>query len=177
MTQAGPIDPTPVHAAIACIALAVLLIASLRDLAVRTIPNALPVLLATAGVLQQGLAGHLPAATAVAGAVFVGTTLCWRFGLLGGGDVKLLSAASLFVAPAMVPDLLVATALAGALLAVAYLSLRPLLRDAPALAQVPRALPLPARIFATERRRIRRRGPLPYACAIAAGMGVTLLGG
>jgi prepilin peptidase CpaA len=137
----------------------------------------MPVLLATAGVVQQSLMGQLPAATVVAGAVFVGTVLCWRFGLIGGGDVKLLSAGSLLVAPAMVPDLLIATALAGALLAVAYISLRPLLRDAPVLARVPRARPLPARILATERRRIRRQGPLPYACAIAAGMGVTLFGG
>jgi hypothetical protein len=36
---------------------------------------------------------------------------------------------------------------------------------------------LPARIFATERRRIRRQGPLPYACAIAVGVGVTLFAG
>lgn len=85
--------------------------------------------------------------------------------------MKLLGAATLAVPPGHVLQFLAAISSAGGLLALFYLAGRSFL-NAP-------ATPLPAgflaRIVRVERRRISRGGPLPYACAIAAGfMYVTL---
>jgi prepilin peptidase CpaA len=89
---------------------------------------------------------------------------------MGGGDVKLLGAAALLVPPATVPHMLALVAFAGGILALIYLVGR-------AVAPRPagrRPHMLPLRILRAECWRIRRGGPLPYACAIAAGAALTL---
>lgn len=84
----------------------------------------------------------------------------------GGGDVKLLGAAALGVAPGSVVSFVMTVAVMGGLLAILYLVARPLLGPAgPARPQG-----LLGRVVRAERWRIRRGGPLPYACAIAAGL-------
>ena len=57
--------------------------------------------------------GHLVAGLSLGLAVFAASTLCWKRGWMGGGDVKLLSAAAIFVPPLHVGDMLVAVTLAG----------------------------------------------------------------
>ncbi|GAB6053820.1 prepilin peptidase [Magnetospira thiophila] len=59
---------------------------------------------------------------AVAGGVFAVGFALFAFGLLGGGDVKLLVAASLWAGPPLILDLLVVTALAGGVMALFLLS-------------------------------------------------------
>jgi prepilin peptidase CpaA len=113
--------------------------------------------------------------------VFAGCWYCWRRGWIGGGDVKLLSACAMLVPPASVPELVLATSIAGGALALFYLCLARLLR-ASATAQPtrlqangqPPPTGLVGRIWRVERRRIRRRLSLPYACAISAGVLLTL---
>jgi Flp pilus assembly protein protease CpaA len=145
-----------------------LLAALLYDLGWRLIPNAVPAVVAGAGLLLRTTEGR--EAVIHAGAVFAGVALLmlavWRAGLLGGGDVKLAAAASLFVPPPGVATFLLATALAGGVLATSFLLARPLLpvRIRPA----PRGAALPRRLARAEAWRIRR-GILPYAAAIAAG--------
>ena len=75
----------------------------------------------------------------------------FRLGILGGGDVKLLAAAALWLGAAALMPFLMATALAGGLLAVAFLAWALVRRD-------------------------RGRVALPYGIAIAAG-GVAMTGG
>jgi len=75
-------------------------------------------------------------------------------GAFGGGDVKLLAAASLFAGPALISDFLMVTALAGGALGVAILAGAPIGPDVPAADATVRA---------------RLRGGLPYGPAIAAG--------
>lgn len=152
-------------------ALPLLAAAALGDVAARRIPNRIPALLALLGLLRQGLAGFgaLGAALAVAAAVLLGTVLLWQRGALGGGDVKLLAAASLLVSPALVPRQLLAVALAGGALALLHLALRPLLRGRPA------AIP-PRGWLRREALRIRRGAPLPYGVAVAIGTAWVLLG-
>jgi prepilin peptidase CpaA len=145
--------------------------AGAHDIATRTVPNRVPAVLAALGAALQIESGHLPGALAAALGIAAVAVFCWRRGWIGGGDVKLLAAAALLVAPARVPGLILAVALAGGILAVLYVLL-PLLLPQPPAARPSR---LPARILRIELWRIRRRGPLPYASAIAAGAIFVLL--
>lgn len=151
--------------------------AAISDVATRTLPDR-----AALAVAAIGLAARVPEGAAsllwslaAAAAVFGGCFLLWLRGWLGGGDAKLLPAAALLVPAAGVPALLLAVALAGGILAIAYLALPHLLPDAlPALPG--RGGALGARLRAVEARRLRRGAPLPYGVAIAAGaLAATLL--
>jgi prepilin peptidase CpaA len=92
--------------------------------------------------------------------------MAWRRGWMGGGDVKLLGAAALRVPPYAVPGMLMATALAGGVLALFYLVARRRL----ARPGGPRPSSLLLRALRAERWRLRRGGPMPYAVAIACGV-------
>jgi len=145
--------------------------AALHDIGFRTLPDALSVALALCGLGLHVVLGDLVLALPVALAVFGAALLVWRAGALGGGDVKLLGAASLAVPLSAVPSLLLGTVLSGGVLALGFLALRPFVPAAPGR----RPTPLLARVLRAEAWRIRRRGPLPYAVAIATGGIVSLL--
>ncbi len=155
---------------------AILAAAALHDVAARTIPNWTSLALAAIGMALRWADGQLLFALALAAIVFCAAVFCWQRGWLGGGDVKLLAAAAIFVPPASVGHMLCDTVLAGGLVALIYLISRTLMRGA-ALASptaLPRSAPVTARpkfarILRAERRRLRRGGPLPYGSAIAAG--------
>jgi prepilin peptidase CpaA len=148
-----------------------LLTAALHDIVARTIPNALPLAIAAAGLVLRAMAGDLAPGLLAAALVFLLALLAWRAGAMGGGDVKLLAACALLTSPAAVPGLILAVAIAGGLLGLLYLGLRPLLP----VPGAPRPTALAARALRAEAWRIRRGGPLPYAVAIALGTFFTLL--
>lgn len=81
-------------------------------------------------------------------------TLAFAAGAMGGGDVKLAAAASLFAGPALIIDFVTVTALVGGLLGVAILAGAPIGPVAPAG---------DGTVWA------RLRGNLPYGPAIAMG--------
>jgi prepilin peptidase CpaA len=151
------------------VAMVLLLAASVSDLAARSIPNWMPVALGANGLVMQIDARHVLASVLAMMIVFVIATWCWRRGLMGGGDVKLLAAASLVVRPSAVGMLVVTIALSGGVLAVFYSAMRHLLRVRPTR----RPRQWSARILQRERRRIRS-GSIPYAVAIAGGTGYIL---
>ena len=93
-------------------------------------------------------------ALACAAVVFGAGTAAFAAGALGGGDVKLLAAASLFAGPGLISDFLLVTALAGGVLGVAVFAGAPIGPSAPA---------------ADTAIRTRLRRGLPYGPAIAAG--------
>jgi prepilin peptidase CpaA len=159
---------TPAELALLAAAL-VMLGAAGHDLVARTIPDALVGAAALIGLLLRVGAGDLGWALTAAALVFAAAALAWRFGALGGGDVKLLGAAALLVPPAAVPALVLAVALAGGVVAAIYLVLRPLLRLSGLRPAATPGLSLPARALRAEAWRIRRGASLPYAVAIAAG--------
>jgi len=105
--------------------------------------------LATGRMAPLGLAMSAGCAVLVFG---VGAA-AFAAGALGGGDVKLLAAVSLFAGPDGIVNFLAVTAVAGGLLALAILAGAPI--GQPAMAGT--AL------------RMRLRGGLPYGPAIAAG--------
>ncbi len=146
---------------------ALLAFAALHDIGFRTVPNWVSVILLTVGLVLRIAQGDLGLALLCGLSVFAVSYVFWRFGWMGGADVKLLTASAVFVPHGTVPNLVVYTSLAGGLLAMIYII-------------GGRVAPRPARLTAAqgnlfrralrcELRRLRRRGPLPYATAIAAG--------
>lgn len=165
-----PLPTLPWADAVAWLALCLLLAAALSDLAWRRIPNGIAALVALAGLLRQWIGGGaVGVALLLAAMVFLGGFILWQRGALGGGDVKLLAAASLLPPPASVPAQLLAVALAGGVLALLHLALRPVLRGL-------RADRLPRGLLRREARRIRAGAPLPYGVAIALGTAIILIG-
>ena len=169
-------DPAVLHAMILLAAATALLFAAVHDLAVRTVPNLVSLIVATAGVALHALDGQLGPALFGGGLVFAGAWYCWRRGWIGGGDVKLLGACTLLVPPTSVPALVLTTAIAGAMLALVYLTVGMALARLLPGGAATRPAGLLGRVWRAERRRIRRRLSLPYACAICAGALLTLYG-
>lgn len=154
----------PVADVLMIFAAAALLFAAVHDIAFRTIPDWVAVLLITVGGLLRVLDHQLPAGLGCGLAVFALATCCWWRGWIGGGDVKLLGATAVLIAPALVPGYIAAVAFAGGALALLYLLLErlvPVLRR-----RTPASLLW--RVLVVECRRIRRRASLPYATAISA---------
>ena len=147
-----------------------LLFAAAHDVAVRTVPNQVSLFVAVAGLALNALNGQLVPALFGGSVVFAGAWFCWRRGWVGGGDVKLLAACALLVPPASVPELVLSTAIAGGVLALFYVALARLLGGG----ITTRPGGFLRRVWRTERRRIRRGLSLPYSCAIAAGVLLTL---
>ena len=150
-------------------AVLLLVLASLRDFATRLVPNRIPLALGAIGLILALLHHRLLWSLAGGVVVFAFTFLCWRMRWIGGADVKLLTAASLLVPPVAVASLVLATALAGGVLALIYLIVRALLAKPARHHPDPLHDSLIRRVLRAERWRIHRGCPLPYACAIACG--------
>jgi prepilin peptidase CpaA len=162
-----------------------LLTAFLNDLALRLLPNWTSLGAGLIGIALRVLDNTLPAGLLAASAVFCAAYFCWRRGWIGGGDVKLLAACALLVPPQHVPTLVILTTWGGGLMGLVYLGLGRLLPKpgpqaaapgAPAMSRRDGRPWLVLRLWRVEYRRIRRRGPLPYGCAIAGAALILLLG-
>jgi prepilin peptidase CpaA len=153
---------------------ALLCIASLNDIAVRTIPDIASFGILIIGVSLRLIDGTLFPGIAVSAAVFALGALCWRCGWLSGGDAKLLAACALLVPPVHVPQLVLATALTGGVLACLYLMVGWMTSMWSMPIHAGRSRTFVIRVWRAEWRRARRRGPLPYGCAIAVGAIFTL---
>jgi prepilin peptidase CpaA len=150
-------------------------VAAWRDVATRTIPDMVSLLVALVG-LASGLvlepSGVLFTLFAVV-PLFILLVFLFAHGALGGGDVKLITALALCMSPIEIWNFLVATAMAGGVLGLVYLLLSWLLpahRARPA-----RVAGVLTRLYHVEAWRIRRRGALPYGVAIAAGAAMIFL--
>lgn len=161
-----------VNALLAIPAAGLLGYAALHDLAVRTVPNWLPAVLLVIGVCARLFEHDLLSGLIAAGVAFAILFCIWIVGAMGGGDVKLWAAAVLLVPPGWQSQFafFVHVVLAGGLLALLYLGLSLVMPRPHASLQGGRL----RRLLRVEQWRIARRGPLPYACAIAVGGIVTL---
>lgn len=142
-----------------------LMLAATQDLVSRVISNRISVAICSLGTLLRFVDGTLYVALLISLSVFLAAFVCWRFGLLGGGDVKLLAATALIMPPVAVPLFLVGVSLSGGILSLVFLGARN------RTSVRPRSKPtgLLARAVRVERWRLNRGGPLPYAVAIAFG--------
>lgn len=142
---------------------ALMIIAAVEDLRRLVIPNALPLSVCVLWPLYIApTASLLSAAGAVgcAAIIFIAGALCFSRGFLGGGDVKLLTAVTLWAGPGLTPSLLVVTGVLGG--ALALLLLVPPCAHLATLARVklgPATDPEPSHRLTT---------PVPYGIAIAA---------
>lgn len=145
--------------------ISLLLAAALHDLMTRTVPNWMPLALAGCAAALAAFDLRLTWGIGFGLTVFLGSLICWWRGWMGGADVKLLGAAAIVIAPSSSVTFLLAVSLAGGILAILYLAGRFIVPRPPPR----RPAHLLPRILRVEAWRIRHRGPLPYACAIAAG--------
>ena len=143
----------------------VMILSMLSDLRTFEIPNRLPLALVVGyplAALSAGLSWQPQLwAFALGGLMLVIAVIMFVLGLMGGGDGKLLAAAAIWTGPERVLDFLIATALAGGILALALL--------------VFRRLPLAAGLssFPTMRRLHAEKRAVPYAVAIG-GAGLVI---
>ena len=139
--------------------------AAAHDIASMTIPNwisialalAFPVAALSAGYSLGALGWQIGFGLAALAIVFV----MFHLNLMGGGDAKLIAAASLWLGVAAAPMFIVWTTIAGALLAVVALAARR------ALAPSPTGPAFLNRLLSPER-------GIPYGVAICAGALVAL---
>ena len=135
--------------------------AAVTDLRSLRIPNRLclaVIVLFPVFALSGNVVGPWWAALAVGVAVFLAGTVPFALGHMGGGDVKLLAVAALWAGPAHVFELLAVSAIAGGLLALAFLTQ---LRFGIATALSGAGLKTEGQAVAN--------GQLPYGVAIATG--------
>jgi prepilin peptidase CpaA len=152
---------------LALLATVLLALGAWRDIATRTIPDMVGLLLLAIGGCARLLQGPL-ALTSSLGASFILFSMlmiAYSRQLIGGGDVKVMTAFCVGLSPLASYHFVVATAIAGGLLGLLYL----LLSRMPDFVCRTKSRSLLGRVLAIEAWRIRRRGPLPYGVAIAAG--------
>lgn len=147
-------------AALLCVFPAVMIAAALRDVTTMTIPNWMSGVLIAAFFPAAFVAGVGPGAMlvhlAVAAGVLVVAAGMFALRWLGGGDAKIMAAASLWLGLGALAEFVLFTALAGGAFALALLQAR---RFAPSYAAGPVWLG----------RLLTPNGDVPYGVAIAIG--------
>jgi prepilin peptidase CpaA len=156
-------------------AFAAMFSAAVTDLKTRRIPNGLVLVVLALAMSLQLLSerGTLWLSLIVAGAIFVVGAALTSIGIVGGGDTKMISAASVLFPPALVPGLLVCIALAGGILSLFYLGASWLARRGMGAALAD-GEPLPGasefdHLVRVEVARMRAHEPMPYGVAIFGG--------
>jgi prepilin peptidase CpaA len=140
--------------------------AAYSDVRARHIPNALPLAIGALALVQLIPAGDPHSALwsiAAAVVVFAAAFLQWQFGLMGGGDAKLLAAAALLVGWHNLFDFLLLMSLGGAVIALAVWAAGRLGGPAALLLPFPSAVETPA------------RPSVPYGVAISAAAAWVLI--
>ena len=145
----------------------------LCDIATRIIPDYVTLIRPYPGALLQIQNGVLALVGSAGTALllFVLLMIAYSRQLMGGGDVKMMTAFAFEFTPIWYLLVCYLTVLAGGLLGIAYLLLS---RTSISWHADNRASPI-ARVLAVEAWRVRKRAPLPYGVAIAIGGAITLL--
>jgi prepilin peptidase CpaA len=161
---------TDLHTIAVGVAIGLLALAAWRDVALRLIPDWISISVAVLGMVVRLQLSFLDFAFSLVTAIFVFSLLLMAFsrGLLGGGDVKLISALVLWLSPPDCYVLVMAITAAGGVLALAHL----LVRHCAPIAAIGAGA---GRMMRVEMKRIRAGGPLPYGVAIMVGGTFTLL--
>ena len=145
------------HLLLCSAGLALFGLACMQDWAIRLVPNRIPIAIAAIGLVLRAAEGTLLTGLLAAATVFSLAVLCWRQGWIGGADVKLFTAGTILVTPGSAAGFILVC-----------------LVPAPSPNRPTGRL---RRYLRLEQRRLRRRGPLPYATAIAAGAAFILAQG
>jgi len=159
--------------------LIVLAVCAGTDLKDRLIPNELVIVIAAIGLAQGLVLRPEQIWFSLLGAfiVFCGLGLIAHCKIIGGGDLKLMSAVAFLVPPDRVGQLLIEIALAGGLLSCFYLAAHHALRRSLHASQTTPVEDPPlensvVRMIKTERARIAAGDSLPYALAVLGGVSI-----
>ena len=151
----------------ALLASSLLMLGAWRDITTRTIPDTVGLLLVAIGGVIRTFEGSVAIMLSLGSslALFVLLMIAYSRHAIGGGDVKIMTAFSVGLSPLASYQFVVATAVAGGLLAAVYFALSYM----PGRAYRSERMSSLGRVLTIEAWRIRRRKPLPYGVAIAAG--------
>jgi prepilin peptidase CpaA len=168
-------SPQPILIGLWLTGLTLLSFAAGTDLKDRRIPNEIVAAVAAVGLTQGLIArpGQVWLSLLVALIVFCALGVLSHYRIIGGGDLKLISAVTLLVPSERVGQLLIEIALAGGVLGCIYLLARFAFRSPPVTSSGIAEAAGPEAGFALalsmERVRIAAGGPLPYAVAVLGG--------
>jgi prepilin peptidase CpaA len=143
---------------------ALLAVAAMSDAWRLTIPNAISMALAglfAVAVFFHPISVDWPLHLAAMGIAFAVALVLYRFGVMGGGDLKLMTAVALWIGLYDLPQLAIAIAVAGGVFALAIIVLRRLLTGVLVAQGSLTSLALPRLLLPGE--------PVPYGVAISAG--------
>ena len=164
------------HMALWVVILCVLLWGALWDLRERIIPDHVSVLIVICALTLSWLVrwADIKASMVMFAFIFAGMCILGYFDLVGGGDVKLISAVSLLVPSGQVGTLLAEIAIAGGMLSCIYLLARLYLQRHPAFCRAggtaTSTTPTEESGLRREAARIIASEPMPYAFAILGGV-------
>jgi prepilin peptidase CpaA len=146
------------------------------DMKDRLIPNRIVIVIAAIGIAQSLLLapGLVWRSLLAALVVFCGLGIFSHYKIIGGGDLKLITAVSLLTQPEQIGMLLVEIALAGGVLSCIYLAAHYALKNSRPHQTTVKEVGSPpagvALIIARERERIAARAHIPYAVAVLGGL-------
>ena len=166
----------PIQIAFWLASLTLLAVSAMTDLKERLIRNQVVVAVAAIGVTLGLLTrpGALWLSLLAAASAFVALGVLSHYQIIGGGDLKLISAVTLLVPPDRIGQLLIDIALAGGVLGCVYLAAHYGLKGLSATPVGARTLARSdtsdALTIKAERNRITALGPLPYGVAILFGV-------
>jgi len=155
-------------------AMVLLFVGAVVDWRKRIIPNRIVGLVAADGLVLGLLSRpeRIWLSVVAALVVLVGLGFLAHFRLIGGGDVKLVSAATLLVPPDRIGLLLLAISLVGGVISLGYLAAYYGLTRSPAHgARIHRARKL-RRLFARERSHVFAATSVPYGVAVFGGFAI-----
>jgi prepilin peptidase CpaA len=161
--------------------LVALCLGAASDLRDRIIPNELVALVAACGLLLCLIARLETVWISLLAAIliFLALGVIAHFDLIGGGDVKLISATTLLVPPERIGMLFFAIAIAGGVLSCLYLAARQMVNRSVTLqsagANSGASTGGHNNLFKQERARIATGEPMPYGLAIFAGVVITII--
>jgi prepilin peptidase CpaA len=170
----------PLSGTLLAVGLAWLIAAAVADIKERLIYNELVLYVVGVGIMLRLVSTPGLLWLSLAGSAFLLVVLgvFARYGMIGGGDAKLIAASMLLLPPQHDAQLMLNIALAGGLLSCIYLLARIVLRR-PALARIGppngRATDQYVGSFGGELARIRAGEPIPYAVAILGGAVYSIL--
>jgi prepilin peptidase CpaA len=163
------------HVAILYAAIGISAVVAYQDVRTRRIPNALSLAMAILGLARIGLAQDAVGGsyTLAAGAVVFAVTLAlFQYGVIGGGDAKLIPATALVIGYTDLLGFLFLMSLCGGALASAAIVVNKLAASLKRR-RVPASLPPPGEIDGL--RALPTASTVPYGCAVAAAGVITLI--
>jgi prepilin peptidase CpaA len=163
------------HSAVQAVAIGIFAVVAFHDVRTRRIPNSLSLAIAALGLFRIAITQDLAAGgyTLAAGTVtFVVTFTLFRYGVIGGGDAKIIPAAAVLIGYRELLGFFFLMSLCGGGLALATFAAERL--DRP-LRRFRRPTHVPSTAQITRGRAAPKEATVPYGVAVATAGVITLI--